>query len=44
MKRLKHTHTERESNIEDNVRDIGELVESSSLSVNRVHKRKRERY
>lgn len=43
MKRLKHTER-RESDTEDNVRDIWELVRSFNMSVNRVHERKQEIY
>lgn len=35
---------ERDRNIKDNIiRDIGDLVKISNLSVNRIHERKRER-
>lgn len=42
MKRLKQRKKDRDT--ENNVRDIGELVKRSNLSIDRVHKRKRERY
>lgn len=40
---MNHINGKGERDIEDNIRDIGDLVKSSNLSVNRIHRRKRER-